>query len=155
MENPLDTLAGCSSDDCTPIAGLRRPAKKKKARKAHRVATGLTGATACSQAPLSVEAPSGKLQPPKQASMDEEASQALHSNRPEESVTVSREANMFMVSFYHRVFRSNEANIWCSIAVAGLASFTRVHLRKSVLFVERRQSLKLPMRNICKGHTCG
>jgi hypothetical protein len=120
VENPSDRLAGCSSDDGTPIAELRRPAKKKKARKAHRVATGLAGATVCSQ--LSVEASSGKLQPPEQASMDEEASQALHANRPEESL--SREANMFMVSFYHRHSQSNEANIRCSIAVAGLASFT-------------------------------
>jgi hypothetical protein len=124
-ETPSGRPAGCSSDDDAPIVDLRQSAKKRKARKVHRAAAGLEGAIAGSQ----VEPSGGELKPPKRASADEEASQALPSNDPEENL--SRESNKLMVSFHHRVSRINEATLWCSLAAAGLTSFTENNARIS------------------------
>jgi hypothetical protein len=117
--------AGCSSDDDAPIADLRQSAKKRKAQKVHRAAAGLEGVITGSQ----VKPPGGELQPAKHASMEEEVSQALHSNDLEENL--SRESNKFMVSFHHRVSRISEATLWCSLAAAGLTSFTENNARIS------------------------
>jgi hypothetical protein len=128
-DNPSGRPAGCSSDDDALIADLRRSAKKRKAQKVHRAAAGLEGAIAGSQAQLPVEPSGGELQPAKHAFVEEEASQALHSNDPEENL--SRESNKFMLSFHHRVSRISEATLWCYLAAAGLTSFTENNARIS------------------------